>query len=222
MTFAGSALSACKSDDEAAELSKTAAAKPAPQGICSDTDFCTGVVGLDPTNQDGRKVAWLPPPAHNNHASFLHALPSGDLGLVFFSGMEEGRVNCSVYYSRLPLGSMQWTKPMMISRRPDWSNENPNLMSDPKTGWLVAHHSSQPASDCVGDPTNSGHNGQPCCPAHTLVSPGPSTSCEHYAQIWRVVSKDGKGETWEQPVPWLTTPSSFSRNRPLQLSGGEW
>lgn len=228
--------------------------KPAPQGVCSETDFCTGHVGPDPTHQDGRSAAWIPPPAHNNHASFLHELPDGDLGLVFFSGTEEGQFNCSVYYARLPRGEKQWSTPQLISRRCllrpiyrpmaffvlmglslslcwihtpgsryDWSNENPNLMTDPATGWLIAHHSSQPASNCVGDPTNSGHNGPPCCPANTLLSPGPSTSCEHYAEIWRVVSKDGKGETWEPPVPFLRTPSSFSRNRPIQLSGsGEW
>lgn len=207
----------------AQQHAELAAPKPAPQGVCSDTNFCTGHVGPDPTHQDGRSVAWIPPPAHNNHASFLHELPGGDLGLVFFSGTEEGRFNCSVYYARLPKGSHQWSTPQLISRRYDWSNENPNLMTDPTTGWLIAHHSSQPAHDCVGDPTNSGHNGPPCCPANTLLSPGPSTSCEHYAEIWRVVSKDGKGDTWEPPVPFLRTPSSFSRNRPIQLSGsGEW
>ena len=195
----------------------------APQGICSDTPWCTGRVAPDPTHKsDGRRVAWMVPPDHNNHASFIHELPDGDLGLVWFSGTEEGQFNCSIFYSRLPSGSSQWTPPMLISRRFDWSNENPNLMTDPKTGWLIAHHSSQPASNCRGDPTNSGHNGSPCCPANTLLSPGPSTSCEHYAEIWRVVSKDGKGETWEEPRPFLSTPASFSRNRPIQLSGGEW
>eukprot|EP01044_Picomonas_judraskeda_P029588 COSAG03_NODE_10309_length_658_cov_1.386404_1_plen_153_part_01 len=91
--------------------------KPAPQGVCSDTDFCTGHVGPDPTHQDGRSAAWIPPPAHNNHASFLHELPDGDLGLVFFSGTEEGQFNCSVYYARLTKGEKQWSTPQLISRR---------------------------------------------------------------------------------------------------------
>ena len=95
-------------------------------------------------------------------------------------------------------------------------------MTDPTTGWLIAHHSSQPANNCRGDPTGSGHSGAPCCPPKTEKSPGPTSSCEHYAEVWRVVSRDGRGDAWDAPEPFLTTPSSFTRNRPLQLRNKQW
>ena len=126
------------------------------RGVCALAKFanhkCDGMIRA---TGDGREVALMPPVSFNHHASFLHELPgNGGLGLVWFAGSRiEQCFNCSVYFSRLPVASNQWRMPKLISRRYDWGAENPNLFTDPTTGYLYAHHASSPASNCVGDPT---------------------------------------------------------------------
>ncbi len=57
------------------------------------------------------------PPYQSNHASFLELLPSGDLVMAWFSGTAEGANNCSIVVARLPSGSDQWSKALLVSRR---------------------------------------------------------------------------------------------------------
>ena len=183
----------------------------ATSGFLPAAMACDGVIR---PMADGREGALMPPVSYNHHASFLHELPGGaGMGMVWFAGPKiEQCYNCSVYFSRLPIGSTRWQMPKLISRRNDWGAENPNLFSDPATGYLYAHHASSPPSDCKGDPTGMGKG---CCG-------GLPGGCQAFSNIWRVVSKDGRGDTWEMPEDFFDVNSSITRNRPVQLSTGKW
>lgn len=132
------------------------------------------------------------PPNKANHASFIEALPSGELIIAWFSGTKEGQNDVSIYVARLPVGSDQWTNASLVSRRDGYSNQNPVIYFDPSTKIINLWHSQQPADKGESD-----------------------------ANVWYLKSTDGQGMNWTKPVDLLTTPGSFDRNRVIpSLDGG--
>jgi predicted neuraminidase len=71
-----------------------------------------------------------------NHAAFLHLLPGGDLGCVWFGGTQEGVPDISVHFSRLVDG--RWTEAERLSDDPTRSEQNPLLFTAPDGKlWLL-------------------------------------------------------------------------------------
>lgn len=97
----------------------------------------TGLVAAlaaDPAREEG----FLPSKAMQTHASFLLQLRNGDLGCVWFAGTEEGKPDVSIYFSRLPRGSDQWTPEQKLSDDPTRSEQNPVLFEAPNGDlWLL-------------------------------------------------------------------------------------
>ena len=144
------------------------------------------------SNGDGSYEAYMIPPNKANHASFIEALPTGDLIIAWFSGTAEGENDVSIYTARLPMGSDQWTNASLVSRRDGYSNQNPVLYYDPSTKIINLWHSQQPADKGESD-----------------------------ANVWHLQSTDGQGVNWTKPVDLLTKPGSFDRNRVIpSLDGG--
>ena len=98
----------------------------------SDTaDIITnGTLSAAPGDHD-RQEGMLPSHAQQTHASFLLQLKNGDLGCVWFAGSEEGKPDVSIYFSRLPKGSDQWTPEEKLSDDPTRSEQNPVLFETP-------------------------------------------------------------------------------------------
>jgi len=139
---------------------------------------------------DGSSVAYMIPPYQSNHASTIEALPDGSLAAAWFSGVKEEAPGCAIVFAKLPAGSDQWSKAQTLSKRADYSNQNPVLFYDHQTSTLHLYHSQAPAE-----------------------------AGETEAQIWHLSSSDG-GQTWTTPAAWLKTPGSFSRNRIIRGHGG--
>ncbi len=86
----------------------------------------------------GRAECFIPTPCVQNHASFIHALPDGALGCVWFGGTQEGIPDISVHFSRLAPGATQWTAAEKLSDDPDRSEQNPLLFTTPSGAlWLL-------------------------------------------------------------------------------------
>jgi predicted neuraminidase len=81
-------------------------------------------------------ASFLPTPCVQNHAAFLHPLPSGELGCVWFGGTQEGVPDISVHFSRL--GASGWSEPARLSDDPTRSEQNPLLFTAPDGRlWLL-------------------------------------------------------------------------------------
>ncbi len=84
----------------------------------------------------GRADAFIPTVTVQNHAAFLHVLPGGGLGCVWFGGTQEGIPDVSVYFARL-LGN-RWTEPVKLSHDTERSEQNPLLFTAPDGAlWLL-------------------------------------------------------------------------------------
>ncbi|WEX11273.1 sialidase family protein [Chelativorans sp. AA-79] len=87
---------------------------------------------------DAREEAFLPTHVAQAHASFLLALGNGDIACTWFAGTEEGKPDVSIYFSRLPAGSRQWTPETKVSDDPERSEQNPVLFETPEGAlWLL-------------------------------------------------------------------------------------
>jgi predicted neuraminidase len=86
----------------------------------------------------GRWECFIPTPCVQNHAAFLHVLPGGDLGCVWFGGTQEGVPDISVHFSRLATGTDRWSDPVRLSDDPTRSEQNPLLFTAPDGAlWLL-------------------------------------------------------------------------------------
>lgn len=86
----------------------------------------------------GRWECFIPTPCVQNHAAFLHVLPGGDLGCVWFGGTQEGVPDISVHFSRLAPGADRWSGPVRLSDDPARSEQNPLLFTAPDGAlWLL-------------------------------------------------------------------------------------
>ena len=103
-----------------------------------NTNGTLSAVAGDTARQEG----FLPSHAVQTHASFLLQLRNGDLACVWFAGTEEGKPDVSIYFSRLPQGSDQWTPEVQLSDDPTRSEQNPVLFETP-TGELWVLYTAQ-------------------------------------------------------------------------------
>jgi predicted neuraminidase len=84
----------------------------------------------------GLSARFIPTPCVQNHAAFLHMLPGGDLGCVWFGGTQEGVPDISVHFSRFVEG--RWTEAQKLSDDPTRSEQNPMLFTAPDGAlWLL-------------------------------------------------------------------------------------
>jgi predicted neuraminidase len=97
----------------------------------------TGEIIANPSER-GRFDAYLPSPCIQNHAANLAFLPDGTLTCVWFGGTMEGMGDISIYMSRLPPGSTQWSQPEKMSDDPAKSEQNPLIFNAPGGDvWLL-------------------------------------------------------------------------------------
>eukprot|EP00039_Didymoeca_costata_P000947 m.48256 g.48256 ORF g.48256 m.48256 type:complete len:373 (-) comp10560_c1_seq2:94-1212(-) len=146
-----------------------------------------GVVRPD---SDGSMVAYMIPPYLSNHASTLEKLPDGTLVAAWFSGEKEEASGCAIVFSRLLPNSKGWTAAATLSKRDNYSNQNPVLFYDNTTSIL-----------------------------HLFHSQAPAMSGESKAQIWHLQSNTS-GETWTKPQPYFTEAGDFPRNRIIRRADG--
>jgi len=84
----------------------------------------------------GLSARFIPTPCVQNHAAFLHMLPGGELGCVWFGGTQEGVPDISVHFSRFVNGC--WTEAQKLSDDPSRSEQNPLLFTTPDGAlWLL-------------------------------------------------------------------------------------
>lgn len=92
----------------------------------------------------GLDGAYLPKLFHSSHAANLVRLDNGDLLCFWFSGTAEGESNVAIVMSRLPKGSVQWSKTVEIDHQPGRSFQNPVVFQTLEGRiWLL--HTSQAA-----------------------------------------------------------------------------
>ncbi|MFI9780167.1 exo-alpha-sialidase [Streptomyces sp. NPDC051956] len=89
-------------------------------------DHPDGVVRARP-DAPGRREAFLPAPAVQNHAANLAVLPDGDLACVWFGGTQEGVADICVWFSRLDAATDTWSEPVRLSDDMARSEQNPLL-----------------------------------------------------------------------------------------------
>ncbi|WP_428427471.1 sialidase family protein [Pararhizobium sp.] len=96
-----------------------------------------GLVG--PGGEGGYRFdAFLPSPCVQNHAANLAFLADGTLTCVWFGGTMEGMGDISIYMSRLPAGSAQWSDAEKMSDDPQESEQNPLMFTAPDGNvWLI-------------------------------------------------------------------------------------
>lgn len=88
--------------------------------------------------------AYLPVIRHSSHAANLLVLRNGDVLCFWFTGTAEGESGVGIVASRLPRGSSQWSKPLLIDSKQGESFQNPVPFQAPDgTLWLL--HTTQPA-----------------------------------------------------------------------------
>jgi predicted neuraminidase len=93
----------------------------------------------------GLSAAFLPVVFPSSHSSNLLALRSGDLLCAWYSGRWEG-VDVAIVMSRLPKGSNQWTRPVVVAKKTGSALENP-VIFEPPTGPVWLFYTSQAANE---------------------------------------------------------------------------
>lgn len=96
-----------------------------------------GVIQI-PASDSLYATAMLPSSCPQNHAANLLPLPNGDVLCVWFGGTQEGIADISVWMSRLPANSQQWSQARKLSDDPGRSEQNPVLFLSPDNVlWLL-------------------------------------------------------------------------------------
>jgi predicted neuraminidase len=97
-----------------------------------------------PSALAGVEEAYLPKTFPSSHAANLLQLKNGDLLCAWFSGSWEGDSDVAIVLARLPKGSSQWTKPIVVDHHTGQSYQNPVLFQAPGgTVWIF--HTTQGA-----------------------------------------------------------------------------
>ncbi|WP_456284312.1 sialidase family protein [Microbacterium sp. JZ101] len=90
------------------------------------------------STQPGRTDAYIAPATAQSHASFLHRLADGGLGMVWFGGTQEGVGDISIHFSRLATGADGWSAPVRLTDDATRSEQNPVLFTTPAGElWLL-------------------------------------------------------------------------------------
>jgi predicted neuraminidase len=90
----------------------------------------------------GLQIAYLPIILPSSHASNLLRLSDGDLLCAYYSGRWEGESGTAIVLSRLPKGSNEWTRPVVVARETGSALENPVLF-EPSVGTLRLFYTAQ-------------------------------------------------------------------------------
>lgn len=177
----------------------------------------------------GVREAHLPIIGARSHAANLLSLPNGDLLCFFFTGPEEGSSGVSIAMSRLNRGSNRWSRPIVLSHHPGWSDQNPVPFRAPN-GVLWLFHTSQRANQGQTTAivyeltsTDDGYTwihpkllfskpgtfirqrllvfqGKWLFPTYLSASPDITTNAQHDVSIVKISADEGK--TWTNcPVP---------------------
>jgi len=136
-------------------------------------------------------AAFIAPPLPGNHASFLERLSDGTLVVVFFSG-GEGQPGCGIAASVLPPHAGVFSKGVLVSQRPNYSNQNPVLYFDAAARRLHLYHTSQATGQGGGEST---------------------------AVLLHLSSTDGAA-TWSAPELFYNASGAFTRNALVPLRDG--
>ena len=151
------------------------------------TVLCTAVTdavkydGVVRKEADGSYSGYMIPPYAESHASTLETLPDGRLAAAWFSGKKEEAPGCAIVFATLD--NNVWSTAQTVSKREQYSNQNPVLFYDEIHSILHLFHSQAKAE-----------------------------SGESEATIWHLESHD-LGKTWTEPAMWYSEPGSFPRNR---------
>jgi predicted neuraminidase len=97
-----------------------------------------------PSSLKGVEEAYLTPIFTSSHAANLLRLKNGDLVCVWFSGTAEGQSDVAIVLARLPKGSTQWSKPIVVDHHTGESYQNPVIFEAPD-GALSIFHTTQGA-----------------------------------------------------------------------------
>jgi predicted neuraminidase len=97
-----------------------------------------------PSALTGAEEAYLETLFPSSHAANLLLLKNGDLLCTWFSGTWEGNSDVAILLARLPKGSSQWGKPMVVDHHEGESYQNPVLF-EAADGVLWLFHSTQGA-----------------------------------------------------------------------------
>ena len=89
--------------------------------------------------------AYMPMLFPSSHAANLVTLKNGDVLCAWFSGTQEGQSDVAIVVSRLPHGSHQWTKPIVVDHQPGKSYQNPVPFQAPD-GHIWIFHTEQDAN----------------------------------------------------------------------------
>jgi predicted neuraminidase len=88
--------------------------------------------------EPGRRDAFIPSPALQNHAASLARLPGGELACVWFGGTMEGMPDISVHMSVLDEAAGRWSPAEKLVDDPARSEQNPLLhMAADRSVWLL-------------------------------------------------------------------------------------
>jgi hypothetical protein len=113
-------------------------------GLCSRIDdLADGKIRS--SSIAGLSAAYLPILFPSSHSSNLLALRNGDLLCAWYSGRWEG-VDVAIVMSRLPKGSKQWTRPVVVAGKTGSALENP-VIFEPPTGPVWLFYTSQAANE---------------------------------------------------------------------------
>ena len=102
------------------------------------------------SSQPGMREAYLPVLFPSSHAANLLVLRNGTLLCSWFSGTWEGDSDVSIVVSRLPKGTNQWTKAVVVDHQPGKSFQNPVSFQD-ATGKILLFHTAQTANKGQAD-----------------------------------------------------------------------
>lgn len=148
-------------------------------------------------NHMGTLEAVLPPGGHATaHAPTMIELDNGDLLCAWFAGSFEGSADISIVCSRLPKGAPKWDEPIVLSRDPERSEQNPSLFAAPN-GEIWAMYTAQ------------------------LARIEGKDNMQFTSVVRRQISFDG-AHTWQAPEVMFPQRGSFCRQPIQSLSNGRW
>lgn len=155
--------------------------------------------------QNKLNEAYLPSIGRQSHASFIEQLPDGTLLIAFFVGECEGVSNVSIAISRLEPNTHQWSNPMIVSRLPYKSNQNPVLYYDKIVDRVRLFHTTQVARDSpFATKSNDSYGGQ------------------FSSKIVEMISSDAQGLVWNNRRMLFNELGSFLRDRVIEINDNEF
>lgn len=173
-----------------------------------------------------------------NHAASLVELPDGELLVAWGAGSRELASDTVILLSRLSPDSKEWSKPVVVSDRPDKADANPVLFVDKKKKLWLFHVEMFGPTFCLGKvvvqtSADAGHTWTPARPALKAmcvmvrnkpiitrsgrwVLPGYVEGV-YQSQFWL---SDDHGASWTATPPLLTTRDNNLQPTVVELKDG--